>query len=306
MIPMKLVHALNRNGVWKQFDAFRADRGKGLPNWPDWCWCPLAGAFAILTQGSDDRLPGQGKLAELGAVAAWRAGQGIYRIHPFLMDALRDTPVTGVPAQWLYMLPEWCMWFEVGQGGFFAHLEYDVNHNRPELRFWVVPSAEASGYPIILHLDKETIEECIESVFKESRRNAKEFLVEGGELPTVGEYEQVVRPFLNLLIYAIGAIQKGDIRNPKQAGLLPRKHTKTPNHPQVWEVGWKQGDAFKQAYEAMGQGEHSSPRPHVRRAHWHSFWQGSEAERTLSVRWLPPIMVGAGEIVPTVHEIKDD
>lgn len=37
---------------------------------------------------------------------------------------------------------------------------------------------------------------------------------------------------------------------------------------------------------------HCSPVPHVRRAHWHSFWTGKKTEvRELAVKWLPPIPV---------------
>ncbi|EMO24671.1 hypothetical protein LEP1GSC170_1243 [Leptospira interrogans serovar Bataviae str. HAI135] len=31
--------------------------------------------------------------------------------------------------------------------------------------------------------------------------------------------------------------------------------------------------------------------PHIRRAHWHHFWAGSNEERKLILRWLPPIPV---------------
>ena len=39
-------------------------------------------------------------------------------------------------------------------------------------------------------------------------------------------------------------------------------------------------------------GESFSPRPHMRRAHYHHFWTGPhDGERKLIVRWLPPIPV---------------
>ena len=33
--------------AWKLADEFRADRGKDLPDWPAWCFLPLAGWYAI-------------------------------------------------------------------------------------------------------------------------------------------------------------------------------------------------------------------------------------------------------------------
>jgi hypothetical protein len=37
--------------AWKQVDEFRANR-KGLGNWPDWCFLPLVGAYAIVSKGA--------------------------------------------------------------------------------------------------------------------------------------------------------------------------------------------------------------------------------------------------------------
>ncbi len=47
-------------GAWMQFDHFRAARGKELSDWPDWCWCPLSAAYAIVSErciGTGGRIP---------------------------------------------------------------------------------------------------------------------------------------------------------------------------------------------------------------------------------------------------------
>ena len=39
--------------------------------------------------------------------------------------------------------------------------------------------------------------------------------------------------------------------------------------------------------------DRAKPRPHWRRAHWHTFWTGPlNGERIAQVKWLPPIAVG--------------
>lgn len=44
--------------AWVQYDQFRQDRGQnGLPDWPDWCYCPMAGAYAILSGGGQRSIP---------------------------------------------------------------------------------------------------------------------------------------------------------------------------------------------------------------------------------------------------------
>jgi hypothetical protein len=96
--------------AWKRVDELRANR-KGLGGWPDWCFLPLAGAHAIVSRGR--RLPPGEPIRHvgvLGALAAWRVTQGIYRFDPTVLDALWETPVTGdIPTEVLFHLPEWCV-----------------------------------------------------------------------------------------------------------------------------------------------------------------------------------------------------
>lgn len=76
--------------------------------------------------------------------------------------------------------------------------------------------------------------------------------------------------------------------------LLQSKEVKT------WEVGLRIGAAFvlakKSSSGSGGDGSSSSVRPHIRRAHWHSFWVGQRGEQTISLRWLPPILVNVEDI----------
>src|SRR5262245_50136983 len=79
----------------RQVDDLRFQR-KQLGDWPDRCFLPLAGVCAVVSGG---RPVAPGKQVEhigiLGALAAWRVTQGIYRFDPTTFDALWDTPVTG-------------------------------------------------------------------------------------------------------------------------------------------------------------------------------------------------------------------
>lgn len=34
-------------------DTFRADRGKSLPKWPDWCFLPMAGWYTVVSDGNN-------------------------------------------------------------------------------------------------------------------------------------------------------------------------------------------------------------------------------------------------------------
>ena len=63
-------------GSWQIIDQFRADRGKhGLPDWPEWCYCPMAAAYAVVSGGGslDDSLSAIADVPVLAALAAFRA-----------------------------------------------------------------------------------------------------------------------------------------------------------------------------------------------------------------------------------------
>lgn len=126
--------------AWAQLDAFWAVRRTELPDWPEWCFCPLAGSYAIVSGGGDNRLALDivGDVSRIGALAAWRQTKGIYRFDPVLAENLLTTKLSGdLPVELLYRLPEWCVYVETPDHphGFFAHLEHDSNTGRAELRF---------------------------------------------------------------------------------------------------------------------------------------------------------------------------
>ena len=75
-----------------------------------------------------------------------------------------------------------------------------------------------------------------------------------------------------------------------------------------WDVGIRIGAAIRkyrsdvkiensassEEVEPKERTGHASPRPHMRRGHWHHFWTGArkDAERKLVLRWIPPTFIG--------------
>jgi hypothetical protein len=105
--------------TWKHVDEFRSSRGKDLPEWPEWCFLPLAASVAIHEQGERPARgmrdnPGFTKdISTVGALATWRVTQGIYRFHPEIFNAVWGTPLDGdLPVELLFRLPEWCVYVE--------------------------------------------------------------------------------------------------------------------------------------------------------------------------------------------------
>lgn len=305
--------------AWRHIDRMRADRGRDLPSWPEWCFLPLAGFYSIISaEVGVDRLPPDliGDVGRLAALGAWRVTKGIYRFDPSLYEAIRATPVDGaLPSDVLYCLPEWCVyietpdyrWHEDVLHGFFAHLESDANTGPPELRLLLDTAGALIPFP--LHLSERSLYASIQRAFDVSRIHALS-LGFSGHIPdgTTERARSSVEPLISLLLYLCS--ENADLGDGSRRPTRPvPKRTKggrrlfAADAPARWDVGVRLGAALRRALRAqpsesgaggVGEGVASRLRPHIRRAHWHSFWVGRKndpEQRRLMLRWLAPVPV---------------
>ena len=314
--------------AWDIYDQFRQDRGKAsLPNWPDWCYCPMAAAYAVISGGGDldGDYSGIRDVQTLAALAAWRMTQGIYRFDPAVSSAIKKTPITTIPVEILYHLPEWCVYVEESHElgcGFFAHLEWDASTGRPELRFlFDIPDQEPQG--LSLHLDQPTLDQAVQALVEESRRQ----VVRSGHthmaatVPAdiIDTLAESITPFLNLVLYLCTV--NADFGGSRQPTKPQAKRTKRgwrlfpPEQPTIWDVGSRIGAALRAARITQsetpnetnaGDSGRARPRAHVRRAHWHTYLTG-EGKTNPILKWLPPIPVNVADIndlAVTTHTVN--
>ncbi len=311
-------------GAWRQYDAFRQDRGRdGLADWPEWCYCPMAGAYAIVSGGGSHRVPVDriGDVARLAAIAAWRVTQGIYRFDEVLLGHLLDTPLTGdLPCEVLHRLPEWCVyietpgrtWYGQPMHGFFAHLEYDTNTSRDELRLLI--DAEDDLVPVPIHLGPWPLQEAVARAIDVSRVHATAI---GMTIPAAVQRDisSTAEPLISLLLYLCA--DEAEVGDGATRPDFPKaKRTKLgwrlfpADKPTVWDVGVRLGAALRKAQERLrsdGEGTHARPRAHIRRAHWHTYRVGAgRSDRRL--KWLPPIAVNVeddADLPAVVRPVRD-
>lgn len=304
--------------AWQRAEEMREERGLSLPKWPEWCYLPLSGWYAIVSahhQAERLDLTLIGHVARLGALGIWRLTQGIYKFDSTLYEAIKSTPLTGdLPCSVLYHLPEWCVYIETpgmkfGADilyGFFAHLEWDANTGRHELRLLLDMEEQLTGFPI--HIGEWTLTEAIERISAEAIR-------QGGPDSLKNFFPDIIvrimGPLISLLLYLCSeAAEIGAGVSPRNPN--PKKTKKgwrifSPSQPITWDVGVRIGTALRRAYQT-NQGKevessHASPRGHIRRAHWHTYRIGEQRSGTI-LKWLPPIPINITDLENLPSTIK--
>lgn len=91
--PMRLLKSLQKAGVWRLVDHMREGKGNGLPDWPDWCYMPIAGGAAVSsTFGPQALCDNLLSPAVITAAAAWRVSKGVYRYDADLYNLALNAP----------------------------------------------------------------------------------------------------------------------------------------------------------------------------------------------------------------------
>ena len=323
--------------AWKNLESLYMGKGtKGLPDWPDWCYVPVSGAHAVVSGGVNNRVPVNNvpDIPRVAALGPWRVTKGVYRFHEEVARPLWESPLPGkLPTDVLQRLPEWCVYIELPEGfladthGFFAHLEWDASDGHEELRllFDVAVEDREVLLPLQIHLghDLETGLRAMEEYALRTLREVGTINVDSlkGDLPTRFTYLENISGCISLLLYLISA-RDTDLRDAKGTDAKPDnptpKKTKKglrlfpPTGPKVWEAGYRLGSFLAKAKSegggGSGDGAERAVTPHIRRAHWHTYWTGPRKDpdrRAAVVKWLPPIRVGVDEgLIPTVRVVK--
>lgn len=333
-------------GAWDAVERLRAARGRELPQWPEWCYLPMHGAYAIVSGGGERRVPFERAhhVGIVGALAAWRMTQGIYRYDPALYGAVIETELDReLPVDPLYRLPEWCVYIETPDqvwrvageerpiAGIWAHLDWDERiegapHHELRLVLDTARTPEealdplAGCIPIPLVLGAGTIGDALARVLASGAREARARGMEPpAELADASAVARQLWPLVSLVLYLCADDAEIGDRRARPANPAPtrtRRHgwrTFAATGPRVWDVGVRIGVALRRAYHAeevraRGEPTGRTVRPHIRRAHWHTFLAGPRAgERERRLRWLPPIAVKLDDIADlpaTIRRVK--
>lgn len=247
----------------------------------------------------------------MAALGPWRYSQGIYRFDKDVLASIAETVPNGeMPTEVLYRLPEWSVYIEtpglfwMGSvlHGFWAHLEFDVNTQRHELRLLLDTEDVLIGVP--MHLGPWTVTEALDRAYSEAHKHRGKMDLPESLLNNDLVAERVASELygvVSLLLYICS--DEPEIDDEREPGAYPARPRPTrtkkgwrlfpAKRPRVWMVGESLGAKLR---SGTGEGEATGRKvsAHLRRAHWHGFWKGPrDGERQFIYKWLPPIAVGS-------------
>jgi len=266
----------------------------------------MAGWSVIASEASQPFM-----IANLAAICTWRYSQGIYRIAPEVLKALSESLISesdDLPSHLFFRLPEWCVYIETPEmkaggmalNGFWAHLEWDANTGREELRLLLNFGEKLR--PIILHLGSWTIYEALRRADDEGKHQARRLGVSlkglnEADLNPAFDWTEIISPLLSIVLYLCSAEPEYDgHERPEHPPRPALKKTKNgwrlfqPDKPRVWKMGGCLAQQLRQSEGSTETGRKVSP--HLRRAHWHGYWTG-QGRTKFEFCWIPPIVVGS-------------
>jgi hypothetical protein len=217
----------------------------------------------------------------------------------------------------LFRLPQWGMYIDpagaLGPGilGLWVHLGWDATDEFAVLRFVLDLAPDERGGHLELMtvpLGHASLAESMAVALDNANTKAARIGVTESQLDTMGgEFNwQVIERAVLLVLYL--CTDDVDVSDPDRPGAQPRQAMEPRASETVWEVGYRIGTALRAARAGAAErhgGSHAGPAPHLRRAHYHSYWTGPlDGPRELILKWLAPIPVGVGDVLATFHDVR--
>lgn len=184
--------------------------------------------------------------------------------------------------------------------GFFASLDYDfLIFGRPYRKaLCLLLDTESGLIPFTVPLGDYTVTESLSLYLQLMGESAEQ-----SRVPSI-VMGALVKPLLSLLLWICSDAPEIDSeREPGTSPSFPGPKKVMgawrifpAGREKVWTVGRTTGEQLRKAASshAVGAPTGRHVRPHLRRGHWHGYWQGprnSVTERRFVYRFLSPILV---------------
>lgn len=341
--PMTLLKRVTAEypGCWDKMKMFHDLNGKGsIPDWELWCYAPISAAIAVATNGLPvepgnqydflDAIPAAQCIA---ALAPWRISKEVYIMDPDMEALLAEQDDMDIPGEVLLQLPYPCIYIQCNKltwgrrlyHGMFVHLESDQKTQDRELRILLLSSnGETLGFPI--HIDTDDLTQSVRRMIEEAQDTAEKMEIDGVYIPSNIPQDdpgwKELTKMMQIILYICAA--NAEIAPNSEQGIITKRTLAIRDkyaEIRKWDVGTRIGMAVRRRrHQVKTQTQEpretspevrASPKPHMRRGHWHHYWTGPKDEpekRKLILKWQPPTMVGIAddELPMVLHLVRAD
>lgn len=278
--------------------------------------------------------------AWMESLYAWRAMKMIYAFDPDFWEEINQTPLQGAPDLNIFdALPSDAFFVANGAKALSTLAEHDrdVGGNNGFFVFKKGNTITLSTSPInslTFNIGQWSFESEIRKHVEQRNKVALQLLINTWDASSAKEkaiaefHEELPSKIqkelkedceewggrLSALMYLCA--KEPDIDRlkppaPKVSRLGRRVHISAMKQEMVSHVGYRIGNVFRQAKKEDADREASGPTgrkasPHVRRAHWHTYWTGPRDNPAPSLRWISPVLVNAqsaNDLTDTIHAV---
>lgn len=278
----------------------------------------------------------------LQVVAAWRTTKLHYEFDPDFYDALASTPMKGTPPSQTFKHLPAKAFFLSRRGGICIDADGTRCHGffvvvfDDKLLIAPLTNNSVSSGKFLMRLNQDSVESVLDRVCAEMLESSIRVIQahpNGADIEKIEAIDQVRKDWkhhekrfrealggaLSCLMYL--CTEKPDIdhhRIPaaKTIHMGNRVRFVPAKQETLVTVGIRLGSLFRkhidsenQAAQARGISSGNFLPPHIRRAHWHTYWVGKRSEPKPELRWLHPILVNAessDQLTETVHRVQTE
>ncbi len=275
----------------------------------------------------------------LQGVAAWRTTRLHYEFDPDFYDALAATPMKGTPPAQIFQRLPAKSFFLSRKGGVRIDGDETLGHGffvvvfDDRLMMMPLTNNSVSSGKFVIRLNQDSVESALDRLCEEGLDSSIRVIQahpNGTEEEKRQAVEQTKRNWprhekrlrdtwggaLSCLMYL--CTEAPDIDNkalptPKATRLGMRVRYLSPKHDTQVSVGIRLGAVFRKqsapSSDAVSpdNGTGAPMPPHIRRAHWHTYWIGRKGEQKPELKWLSPILVNTDspdQLSETIHRVQ--
>ena len=275
----------------------------------------------------------------LQGAAAWRTTRLNYEFDPDFYDALAATPMKGTPPSQIFQRLPASAFFLSRKGGIQIDGEETLFHGffvvvfDNKILMMPIANNSVSSGKLVINLNQDSVESALDRVCEEGLDSSIR-VIQGHPNGTEAEkhkaieqtrkdwprqekrYRQRWGGALSCLMYLCTEdpdIDHKQIPVAKAIHMGSRVRFASPKQNTQVAVGIRLGAMFRKcaASENQAQGSVFNPGnpmpPHIRRAHWHTYWVGKKSEQKPELKWLSPILVNAEspeQLTETIHRVQ--